>query len=312
MQRQVRKTGPYGIGIGVHTVHVAEEVEPVVRFLEDVLGAVVFMGVDEPGYLHPEDRWACVAVVSDFAIEVMAPNKPVDATKPIGKFFTKFGSHLHSVGYEVDDIVGLGNSLIAQGVYIGKPGGGQLEKMDDDATYCYPSPPHTAGLMTQLTAFSLPGDPRLLDTWTSQVKQWANIHPMGITRLAYQTLGVRDLDEALARYVELFDVVPIASGVSDVEGARYQLIQLGDTLLRLAEPVDETSLIGQHVARWKNMLYSVTLQVKDLDKAQAWLSEKGIGTTRLTEELLSADPVDTFNMPLFFSTEVIEGDPFAG
>ena len=312
MKRQAVKTGPYGIGLGIHTVHVAEEVEPVARFLEDVLGAVVFMGVDEPNYLEPEDRWACVAVVSDWAIEIMAPNKPVDATKPVGRFFSKFGSHLHSIGYEVDDIVGLGNALISRGIYIGAPGGGQLEKMPDDATYCFPSPAQTAGLMVQLTAFSIPGDPRVLDTWSSQVKQWANIHPMGITRLAYQTVGVRDLDAALARYVELFDVVPLASGTAEDEGARYQLVQLGDTVLRLAQPTDEDSPLGRHVARWKNMIYGVTFEVRDLAAAEEWLAAKGIGASRLSAGHLAADPADTFGMPLFFTTDAPEGAPSAG
>jgi hypothetical protein len=310
VRRQALKTGPYGIGLGIHTVHVAEAVEPVARFLEDVLGAVLFMGVDEPNYLEPEDRWACVGVVSDWAIEVMAPSQPVDPTKPVGKFFTKFGSHLHSIGYEVDDIVGLGNALISSGLYLGAPGGGQLEKMPEDASYCFPSPAQTAGLMVQLTAFSIPGDPRVLDTWSSQVKQWANIHPMGITGLAYQTVGVRDLDEALARYAELFDVRPVASGTSEVEGARYQIVQLGDVLLRLAEPTEEASPLGRHVARWKNMLYSVTFRVRDLDAAQSWLGAKGIGVDRLSAQHLSANPADTFGMPLFFTTEQIDGDPF--
>jgi hypothetical protein len=241
----------------------------------------------------------------------MAPNRPVDPTKPVGRFFTKFGSHLHSIGYEVDDIVGLGNALISRGVYIGAPGGGQLEKMEEDATYCFPSPAQTAGLMVQLTAFSIPGDPRVLDTWSSQVKQWATIHPMGITRLAYQTVGVRDLDAAVARCGELFDVRPVAAGVSEAEGARYQVVQLGDVLLRLAEPTDDTSPLGRHVARWKNMLYSVTFRVEDLDAAEAWLVAKGIGVDRLSAGLLSADPRDTFEMPLFFTTEDVDGDPFA-
>jgi hypothetical protein len=34
---------------------------------------------------------------------------PADPTKPVGKFYTKFGRHLYSVGYKVDDLVGLGN-----------------------------------------------------------------------------------------------------------------------------------------------------------------------------------------------------------
>ena len=39
----------------------------------------------------------------------MAPNFPVNVDKPVGKFYDKFGQHLHSVGYKVDDLVGLGD-----------------------------------------------------------------------------------------------------------------------------------------------------------------------------------------------------------
>ena len=61
-------------------------------------------------------RWAGLLLVSDLCIETMAPNMPADPTKPVGKFYTKFGRHLHSVGYKVDDLVGLGNHLIEQGL----------------------------------------------------------------------------------------------------------------------------------------------------------------------------------------------------
>jgi hypothetical protein len=310
MKRQVKKTGPFGVGAEIHTVVVADAVEPVIKFYEEVFGAVVFMGIDEPSYSPSEDRWASLAVISDFCIEVMAPNEPVDPTKPIGKFYTKFGSHLHSVGFEVDDLIGLGNELIAKGLYIGKPGGGQLEKMPDDATYFYPSPGDTGGLMVQLTGFSIPGDPRLLDTWSSQIKQWEQIHPMGIQRLAYQTLGVRDLDAAVGRYKELFAVESIAQGVSDAEQARYEIVEFGDTLLRIAEPIDSESALGQHVAKWKNMIYSITFKVNELDTAQAWLTAKNVRSNRLSDDLLAADPSDTFNAPFLFTTEDIPNDPF--
>jgi hypothetical protein len=311
LKRQCKKTGPYGIGAEIHTVHVADAVEPVMGFFEDVFGAVVFMGIDEPSYSPLEDRWASLAVISDFCIEVMAPHLPVDATKPIGKFYSKFGRHLHSVGFEVDDLVGLGNDLISKGVYVGKPGGGQLEEIPEGAGYFYPNPPDTNGLMVQLTAFSIPGDPRLLDTWSSQVKHWSQIHPMGIERLAYQTLGVRDLDVAVGRYKELFDVQTVAKGLSIAEGAQYEVVQLGDSLLRVAQPTDETSALGSHVARWKDMIYGITFKVKDLAAVQEWLSAKGVRSAWLGEDLIAAEPADTFGAPFFFTTEEIPNDPFA-
>ena len=107
MQKVVRKTGDYGIGIMIHSVHMTDDVPTLNKFYEEVFGGLMFMGVDEPNFLPVEDRWAGLIQISDFCVETMAPNLPADPTKPVGKFYSKFGKHLHSVGYKVDDLVGL-------------------------------------------------------------------------------------------------------------------------------------------------------------------------------------------------------------
>jgi hypothetical protein len=104
MKKIVRKTGDYGIGIMIHSVHMTDDVPALNRFYEDVFGGLMYMGVDEPNFLPVEDRWAGLLLVSDLCIETMAPSMPADPTKPVGKFYTKFGRHLHSVGYKVDDL----------------------------------------------------------------------------------------------------------------------------------------------------------------------------------------------------------------
>src|SRR5581483_9074061 len=97
-------------------------------------------------YLPPEDRWASLCVVSDMCIETMAPNQPPDPTKPVGRFFLKHGQTFHSTGFQVDELEALGNHLIEEGVYIGAPGGGKVEKMPPDMVYVYPHPKDTAGV----------------------------------------------------------------------------------------------------------------------------------------------------------------------
>jgi hypothetical protein len=191
MKKTVRTTGDYGIGIMIHSVHMTDDVPALNRFYEEVFGGLMYMGVDEPSFLPVEDRWAGLLLVSDLCIETMAPNMPADPTRPVGKFYTKFGRHLHSVGYKVDDLVGLGNHLIEQGVYIGPPGGGKLDHIEPSMTYFYPSPRDMYGLMAELCKVDMRDDPRLLDTWSSQVKMWEIGHPLGIRGLAYVTLGVR-------------------------------------------------------------------------------------------------------------------------
>jgi catechol 2,3-dioxygenase-like lactoylglutathione lyase family enzyme len=310
MQRTQLKTGPYGLGSMIHVVHMTDDVPELNRFYEEVFGGLMFMGVDEPTYLPSEDRLAGLVVISDLCIETMAPKMPADPVKPVGKFYTKFGQHLHSVGYKVDDLVGLGNALIEQGVYVGAPGGGRLERIDPETVYFYPSPRDTSGLMVELCNREMRNDPRLLDTWSSQVKFWELSHPLGISHLAHVTLGVQDLDAAVARYVGLFDAELVHGGTDDAEGARFQIVHLGDCLLRLAQPLEASTPLGVHVARWGNMIYGITFKVHDLGAVESWLAKKNVRTSRPGPDLVAADPVDTFGAPYFFSTAGIPNDPF--
>jgi hypothetical protein len=305
MKKTVRKTGDYGIGIMIHSVHMTDDVPALNRFYEEVFGGLMYMGVDSPNFLPVEDRWAGLLLVSDLCIETMAPNMPADPAKPVGKFYTRFGRHLHSVGYKVDDLPGLGNHLIEEGVYIGAPGGGKLDHIEPSMTYFYPSPRDMYGLMAELCKVDMRDDPRLLDTWSSQVKMWEIGHPLGIKGLAYVTLGVKDLDAASQTYVERIGAIPVASGVDDGGRFRYQLVQLGDCLLQLAQPLAPDSPLGEHVARWGNMIYGITFSVRDLDSAQAWLEKKDIRTTRPREGMLAANPDDCFGAPYFFTTDAV-------
>ncbi|MEV3913106.1 VOC family protein [Streptomyces canus] len=310
MRKQAKKTGDFGIGMMIHAVHMTDDVTKLNQFYEDVFGGLVYMGVDEPNFLPPEDRWAGLIMISDLCIETMAPNTPVDAAKPVGKFYTKFGQHLHSVGYLVDDLVGLGNRMIEKGLYVGRPGGGKIEEMDPDTQYFYPSPRDTAGLMVELCKVHMPDDPRELGTWSSQRKFWETSHPLGIKRMLYVTLGVKDLESAVKTYVDVMQAVPIAEGVDGGGQYKFATVHLGDCLLQLAEPLGPHSPLGRHVAQWGNMIYSITFRVNDLDSAQKWLNGKGIRTSRPRPGLLAADPQDTFNAPYLFTTDVLEGDPF--
>jgi hypothetical protein len=310
MRKTVKKTGDYGIGLMIHSVHMTDDVPALNQFYEDVFGGLMFMGVDAPNYLPNEDRWAGLVQISDLCIETMAPSMPADPTKPVGKFYAKFGQHLHSVGYKVDDLTGLGNRLIQEGVYIGAPGGGKLERMAPETVYFYPSPRDMQGLMAELCRIDMGDDPRLLNTWSSQVKFWELSHPLGIKRLAYITLGVRRLEAAVETYVKKLQAIPVTEGIDDGGGFRYMIVQLGDCLLQLAQPLDDESPLGAHVARWGNMIYGITFKVTDLDAAEAWLRKKSIRSVRSRNGMLATDPEDCFGAPYFFTTDSILNDPF--
>jgi catechol 2,3-dioxygenase-like lactoylglutathione lyase family enzyme len=294
----------------VHVVHMSDDAQKLREFYEKVFGAFVYMGVEEPNYLPWEDRYATLLMISDLCIETMAPAVPVNPKLPVGKFFTKFGTHLHSVGYKVDDLPGLAGRLLERGVHVGKPGGGAIDPDDRETLYMFPSPRDTSGLMVELCRTDMPGDPRILDTWSSLAKMWRE-HPLTLERFSYVTLGVRDLEAAVATYVETMQAVPVEQGTDPDLRARYQILQLGDCLLQIAEPVGPDSPLGRHVAQWGNMIYSLRFLVRDVDSAQEWLNTCGVRTERLRRGLIVTDTEDCFGAPIFFSDEEIEGDPFA-
>jgi hypothetical protein len=312
VHRQAQKTGDFGIGLMIHSVHMTDDVPRLNRFYENVFGGVIYMGMDEPNFLPVEDRWAGLIMISDLCIETMAPNTPVDPNKPVGKFYLKFGQHLHSVGYLVDDLGGLADHLISQGVYIGKPGGGKAESVADmgPSPYFYPSPRDTSGLMVEMCGVHMPNDPREQPYWSSLQKTWEIGHPLTIRRCAYVSLGVKNLAEATENYVKRMQAVPIHEGIDDAEQCKFQTMHLGDCLLRLVEPLDSDSALGRHVAQWGNMIYSITFRVRDLDSAEAWLAKNDVRSSRLRPGLLAADPEDTFGAPYFFTTELTPNDPF--
>jgi hypothetical protein len=310
MKRQYKTTGDFGIGNMIHVIHMSDDVNKLNEFYHRVFGAYGFMTVDVPSYLPPEDRWASLLMVGDVCIETMAPNFPVDVNKPVGKFYSKFGQHLHSVGYKVDDLAGLADRLLEKGVYIGKPGGGKIDKLDDETAYFYPSPRDTAGLMVELCKTDMPNDPKDHDEYTELMRLYAQ-HPMTIDRFSYVTLGVKDLDAAVATYVDIMQAVPIQDGIDEDMQCKYMTVQLGDCLLQLAQPLEMDSDLGRHVEKWGNCIYSLRWQVKSLDSAEAWLNKQGVRTTRPRANLIACNVEDTLNAPMFFTDEEIPGDPFS-
>ncbi|MDX6742166.1 VOC family protein [Actinocorallia sp. A-T 12471] len=308
MKHQAKQTGDFGIGQMVHVVHMAEDAQELREWYEKVFGGFVYMGVDEPSYLPWEDRYATLLMIGDLCIETMSPAVPVNPKLPVGKFFTKFGRHLHSVGYKVDDLVGLAERMLRSGIYIGKPGGGRIEEFDPETAYVFPSPRDTAGLMVELCRTDMPNDPRGLETWSSLEKMW-RFHPLTIERFECVTLGVKDLESAVKIYADTMQAEPIRSDTDADLEAKSEILRLGDCLLQLVEPLNEDSDLGRHVAKWGNMIYSLRFKVRDVDSAEAWLNQNDVRTTRLRPGLLVTNVEDSYGAPLYFSSDDLEVDP---
>ncbi|SEP23453.1 VOC family protein [Trujillonella endophytica] len=301
MEQNARRTGDHGIGQMVHVIHVTEDAQALREFYERVLGGFVYSGVDGPDYLDWEDRYATLLMVGDLCIETMAPRLPADPRFSVARFHTKYGRHLHSVGYKVDDLNGLQRRLLDRGIPISSPGGGKLSDVDPEAAYLFPSPRATAGLLIELTSHDMQNDPRLLPTWSSLEGMWRT-HPSTLESFSSVVLAVGDLDSAVQTYVDALQAVPLASGSDPELDTDFQVLQLGDCLLEIVQPRSADSDLGRHVATWGNMIYALRFLVRDLDAATSWLEGNGVRTKRIGDDLLVTDPEDSHGAPMFFGT----------
>jgi hypothetical protein len=234
---------------------------------------------------------------------------PVDLTTPVGRFYERFGRHFHSTGYRVADLEGLYNRLTEHDVVIGKPGGGPVE---DPSTvgYFYPSPRQTHGLMVECCRTEMRNDLRLRPEWSSLRKVWTR-HPLGIERPSHITVGVQGLADARGVYEELWGAEWLHEGRNEALGSHSLYFQLGDSLIELAEPEDAGTHLAEHVEQHHNMIYAMTWKVADLDSVERHLKSKSVGTSRVCEGTVFADPDDCFGAVHLFTTDVVPNDPWA-
>ncbi len=106
---------------------------------------------------------------------------------------------------------------------------------------------------------------------------------MRILRIRHLTLAVRDIDAARAAFETLFGAE--ASAAVDVAafGARTQDLTLGESTVELASPAERDGALQRFIERRGEGVYSVALEVDDLDAAVAELSARGVRVSEPVE-----------------------------
>jgi methylmalonyl-CoA epimerase len=99
---------------------------------------------------------------------------------------------------------------------------------------------------------------------------------MRILRIRHLTLAVRDLDAARAAFASLFGAEASDALAVEAFGARTQDVALGESTLQLASPVDRDGALQRFIERRGEGVYTVALEVDDLDAAVAELASKGV------------------------------------
>ncbi|AKK25479.1 hypothetical protein [Mycobacterium sp. EPa45] len=293
MRHQPSKTGPFGIGALIHVIHVSADIRELNAWYEDVFGGLVFLGLDEPTYLAEEKRWASLLMISDYCVETVAPEIPVDDRTAFGRFYGRYGERLHSIGFVSDDVVALAEDLTDRGIRCGL-------QQANDRTWFFPRPRDIGGLIIEFIDDLVAEDPRLREEWSSLQRLWA-AHPLGIEGLAYVTVGTRSRLATQEIFTGLWSAQLFGETSDSTPGAKSSWLSVGDIVVELAEPSDSTADVADYVAASDNAVYSVTFRVKDLDSVQAYLASKSIKTERIGD-LVRTAPEDCHGARYQFTT----------
>ncbi len=307
------------IGPIFHLIHITDNFWELNDWYHDIFSPIEFTTKmrTSDGKAFPtwngEKRDASLIDISDVCIEPISPSMMLEGwdEMPIGRFYNKFGRHWHSIAWYTNDNLALYRHLKANNIRFFFNGGGAdstREPTPDEALFTHPKDSCGALELMQGPRTDVLKDPRFLPNYN--LKQWSVDHPLGLERLAYVTLVVKDLDKAKKFYVDTLEGKLLVENDSDLTYTRSAFVAVGpQTIVELANPLEADSLAGKDFTKNGDVVHAVAFQVADLDRAEKYLGSKGIKTLARDDTTLLADPDTTFGAPFRFTTARIAGDP---
>jgi methylmalonyl-CoA/ethylmalonyl-CoA epimerase len=99
-----------------------------------------------------------------------------------------------------------------------------------------------------------------------------------LRRIDHVGIAVRDLDEAIAFYRDVFGVLSVHEEINEDQGVREAMLAVGDgtTRIQLLAPLTEHSTIARFLEHSGPGVQQVAYTVDDVDAASATLRERGL------------------------------------
>jgi hypothetical protein len=292
-----------------HLIHVVDDGGEARAWYDGVFKPQRFV---ENSWSDVEKRWASLAMIGDFMIEVIEPGSaPGDEVAPLGRFRARFGQRFHSLAWYVDasGVPALFGELRAHGVRIAKPGGGMFPEGDvDPGPTIFTHPRDSFGQLefVALDEYWRGMDPRFEVDWSPSF--WRDDHPLGIERVAYFTTVVTEVEKARA----LFEG-PLGGRLLHTEtsaSAESAFVFVGsDSIVELAKPTVDDSRQAIDLAGNGELPHGCTFKVLDLDAAERHIENVGVGVADRSGDGFTLAPADCFGAVYAFTSRTIPGDP---
>lgn len=292
-----------------HVIHATDELAPLDAWYDDVFQPR--RGIMDDNYFAAANRQASLLGIADAIVEAMAPRRDVEGwqDRPIGKFFSRYGRHWHSVAWYVEDVAALWSHLRAAGIRVIGGAGPDGDRPPDASQPIYTHPRDSLIQLEFMRRkprrsaqdFNQSGeiDVRYLPGWNPG--WWADNHPLGLVCLGPMTIVTRELDPAIRMYVDILGGTVQEEYRSRLTGTRGVIVAIGpQTLIDLSVP-DGSGLAADDLDRNGSVLHAVTFCVRDLGAAQAHLASCGVKVLSRDDETLLTDPETCFSAPFRFT-----------
>jgi len=303
----VERTSVPGDGFTLESplFHVTQVVDSVDR-ARDVFERLFRRPIREGDY--KQGRWALFTRVGDALVEAMIPDMPAAGMR---RFVDRFGSHWHSLGWYVDGIDALAETLLAHDVNLVD---GQWKPLDrppvprrtvegserDDGL---PEGWWSAVFWTQLRAgHDIHGLHEFCQPMTKhQLARWAGAEPLAddpltVRGTSHLTTVVADRTTAANMWSEVLGGRMAGEKDNELLGARSAFVVMGGdpgVTLEFAEPNTSGPAQVELDACGVSILYSTTFLVDDLAKVRAHLSAQDFPIELEQRAQLVTDPTAT-------------------
>jgi hypothetical protein len=235
--------------------------------------------------------------VNDLTVSPMTVS-PDGAPAP-AKFRERYGEHLHSIAWHVEDATDLVDHLTSRGLVLKDEIGRPLDGIDHEI---WTSPKQSPCLIEMIGLHMTSmheGDPRFEQPdWSTR---WTDERPLGIERTACITVVSNDVVAGTEFFVESMHGKALHE--SDTPwGTHSSFVQVGPyTVIEVAGPIEPSSRAGADLSKNGQIVHAMTFQVRDLAKAAAHLEGCGLRLERPADGHLGIDPADAHGLVVRFT-----------
>ena len=292
----------FEIGKLFHLTQVVSDLDVVDRWYDDVFSVTRFYR----GYEELAGREASLIVIGDIVIEPMMPAGGDQVrNQSVRRFHDRFGQHLHSIAWYVDDVQALSERLDQEHLRLYNVVGKQV-RPPHHAAAVWTHPKETFGQLEFAVYADYVKDPRFDPGWSAD--PWRE-HPLGIEATSHIGVVVRDLPVATRLYCTVLGGTLIHEEVIE-DRKRSAFVAIGaDTVVALTQPLTPTSLEGQDLEQNGEGIHSLVFRTSDLGRADAFLRDRGMRPEADGADTIVLGPDQAFGMVLGFTQRSLPNDP---